>query len=378
MRIFIDGRVLNTQKFSGVSEYAGHIIEHLLEIDKKNDYILFINSFAKKISFDRWKKYANARLLDFHIPNRIFDLANYFLALPKIDRIAKADLFYSPHLNILSLTDPTRRILTIHDLSFIHFPEFFSWRGKIWHWRQSYKKQIFKTKKIIVDTDFTKADLVETFGLKPENIERIYPGVDPFYRPLFKEALNSFKKSRGFEKPFLFYLGVLEPRKNINLIIKAFDIVKKNRQFKDLELVIAGAKGWLYDTIFKEAGRSAFREDIRFLGQISKDEACYLYNSAALFVYPSFFEGFGFPPLEAQATGLPVVASNRSSLPEILGDSALLVDPWRTDELVYAIQELISSSTLRDTLKERGFKNVRRFSWLTAAKEVLNLFESNA
>jgi len=246
----------------------------------------------------------------------------------------------------------------------------------LWHYRQAVERQLKKAGRIIVNADFTKNDIGETFGLKSETIQRIYPGIDSFYQPLKEEALIDFRSKNNLEPPFLLYLGVLEPRKNIIAIIKAFGILKKKPQFKDLALIIAGPKGWLYDRIFKEARRSDHAYDIKILGQVSKTDALYLYNSAS--VYPSFFEGLGFPPLEAQACGLPVVASNRASLPEVLGDSALLVDPWRIEELIFALEALLLNPGLRTTLKERGFQNVKRFSWQKTAGELLNLFEQHA
>jgi len=174
----------------------------------------------------------------------------------------------------------------------------------------------------------------------------------------------------------LLYVGALEPRKNISGIIKAFNLLKQNSAFNDLELFIVGPKGWLYNMIFKEARRSPHASDIRFWGSASLSEILYLYNCASAFVYPSFFEGFGFPPLEAQACSLPVIASNRASLPEILGNSALLIDPWRTDEMVMAIEAVLTDNTLRDLLIERGLQNVKRFDWNKTAEELIDVFKS--
>jgi glycosyltransferase involved in cell wall biosynthesis len=169
-------------------------------------------------------------------------------------------------------------------------------------------------------------------------------------------------------------MGTLEPRKNTGALVRAFDILKQDPVFRDLQLVIAGRPGWLYDDILRQIHNSPFREDIRFLGRVRTSDRVLLYNAASLFVYPSFFEGFGFPPLEAQACGIPVIASNRTSLPEILGDSAVLIDPWRIDELASAMREVLESPSASKKLVQLGLRNAERFDWEEAAKKTLKVF----
>ncbi|MCH8171607.1 MAG: glycosyltransferase family 4 protein, partial [Bacteroidetes bacterium] len=232
----------------------------------------------RKVS-DKWGNYSNVRIVNFRIPNRFLDLSSRFFSFPRIDHWLKADIFYSPHLNILSFRQPQKHLLTIHDLSFIHYPEFFSLSRKLWHWRQGYRRQIQEAGKIIAVSDFTKADLIDSLGVAEEKITRIYPGVNPFYQ------VQSFTDQA--EKPFLLYLGALEPRKNILALIKAFNIIKQNKKFRDLELIIVGARGWLYNKIFKEASHSSWSDSIKFLGAVSNQELLRLYNLAQVFVYPS-------------------------------------------------------------------------------------------
>ncbi len=366
MRIFIDARVLNNQKISGIFEYTKNLLNHLLKIDQENEYLLFLNSFRKRRKIDF--NFKNIKILNYHLPNRFLELLTRFLNFPKIDQFIKADIFFQPNINILAFKEYQKRIMTIHDLSFVHFPEFFGYRERLWHWRQNLEKQIQKIGLIIAVSDFTREDILKTFKLRPEKVIRIYSGVNKFYQP---------KDFPLPSRPFILYLGTIEPRKNISTLIQAFNLLKKNnKKFQDFQLVLAGSFGWLYDKILKEAQESVYFSDIIFKGQVSEEEALVLYNTASVFVYPSFFEGFGFPPLEAQACGLPVIASDQTSLPEILGKSAILVNPHRVYELTSALEAVLTNDRLRKELKVKGFENVKRFDWDKTAQEFLLCLKS--
>lgn len=383
MRIFIDARVLLNKKGGGVTEYGRLMISHLLMAGSQHNFILFTNRFKNSVkkllsSLAGGEEFLGKTFyqeLNLNIPNRLFDLSNFFFSQPKIDKLIQADIFYNPHFNNLSLDDFSKYVLTVHDLSFFHFPDFFSWRQKLWHWRQRIKDRLKKANQIIAVSDFTAQDIVEEFHLPSTKVKRIYAGVNPFFSRLQSDdpKLVEFQKEKEIHQPFILSVSALEPRKNIVGLIKTFNLLKTKPVFRDLVLLIVGPLGWLYKEIFKEAKRSPVSRDIRFWGRATEEELKYLYNLAELFVYPSFFEGFGFPPLEAQACGAPVVASNRSSLPEIIGDSALLVDPWRLDEIAVAIEAVLTDDQLRQDLSFKGLANIKRFNWQKTAQEVLNL-----
>lgn len=382
MRIFLDGRVLVGRDFGGVGRYASSLFENLLKTASADEFVLWLNSWQnKKNAAAQWRdKFANLEVIEGRWPNRLLDLTAGFFNRPRIDKKIAADIFYSPHFNILPLTRPEKRILTVHDLSFFHFPHFFSWRDSLYHRRQFLKKQFATAGKIVAVSDFTAWNLQETFKLPPEKVVRIYGGINPIFRKLAKSEIVEISpgvRELAETRPFILTVGTLEPRKNHIALIKAFDCLKTKPVFKDFVLAIAGPAGWLYQEIFEAAAQSPFRADIRFLGRVADDDLLWLYNHAAVFAYPSFFEGFGFPPLEAQACGCPVAASNRSSLPEILGDSALLADPWRIGELVGALETILLRDDLRRDLTAKGLKNAKRFDWQKTAKEFLDLFHSS-
>jgi len=379
MRIFIDIRSLDTKQITGVPEYVRLLIEHLLREAPREQYTFFANSFSHRLEKTDLLQRQRGDWINFGIPNRIFDLTHHFLNFPKIDSLIPADVFYSPQFNILSFKEPSRHILTIHDISFVHYPEFFSRRKRLWHWQQNWRKQMETAGQIITNADYTREDIINTLKLNEKKVKRVYAGINPFYKKLPKDdvGLVRFRNDKGLTRPFLLSVGTLEPRKNIIATIQAFNRLKQSVAFGDLELIIVGSYGWLYDKILNEAKCSPWANSIRIWGRATPQETLYLYNLASVFVFPSFLEGIGFPPLEAQACGLPVVASNRSSLPEMLGNSALLADPWKIGEIALATEGIMKDFKLRNELIMKGFKNTERFKWQNTAKEMINIFKNH-
>lgn len=373
MQILFDIRLLGRGGMSGIEEYTRNLLYALLETDKINNYSLFYNGLRKQPLDLRFQVPSSKfQVLDWKIPNKLFDFSSRFLNFPAIDRFIKTDLIFSPHFNILK-SQKAPRVITFHDLSFLHHPQFFSRKQRFWHWLQDIKKQAQEAEKIIAVSEFTKSDLVNLLGISPEKISVVYSGISEEFG---KIAAPRQSGARNDAKPYILYLGTLEPRKNVPAIIRAFNILKNEPVFKDWQLIIAGRPGWLYKQILKEAQRSSYRDDIIFRGAVRAEDRVSLYNLARVFVYPSFLEGFGFPPLEAQACGCPVVVSDRTSLPEVVGKSALLINPWKVEELESAIKELALKNSLREKLINAGFKNVERFKWEKTAEQTIAVFNN--
>lgn len=375
MSILIDVRLLSRGGFSGIHEYTRQIVEHLIELDQENRYQLFYSGFNKNPLPESWLGRKNVSIIDWKMPNKLLDLGsrtNIF----KIEKFIKTNLIFSPHFNILRTNLP--RVITFHDLSFIHHPYFFNFRQRLWHWLQDYQKQAKEAARIIADSEFTKSDLMNAFKIPEEKITVIYPGVNPEFKKLKPEdaGLKNFREKYKLDYPFVLYLGTLEPRKNIPAIIRTFSSIKTNPEFKNLKLILAGQPGWLYSDTLKEARNSPFKKGIVFWGKVENQDRIFLYNLCRVFVYPSFFEGFGFPPLEAQGCGAPVIVSNRTSLAETMTGSALLTDPWRIDEFSEKLKSILSDNTLRDNLINQGFQNAKRFSWNQTAKKTIELFKT--
>jgi glycosyltransferase involved in cell wall biosynthesis len=292
-------------------------------------------------------------------------------------------------------------MMIFYDLSFLRFPEFFSGSKRLWHGFMSPKKQAQKADLIVAISESTKQDLVDFYGIEPRRIKVIYPGIDEKFKIIYNQEILS-RVSRRYNLPekFVLYFGTIEPRKNILGLIKAFENIKKEKNGKILEidwqgfegfvrgrkekpfdysrlkLVIAGTKGWLCDEVLRAAKNSEFKDDIVFTGFVAEEDKPYLYNLADVFVYPSFFEGFGLPPLEAMACGVPTVVSHKSSLPEVVGDSAIMIDPQNVDELSFAIKEILENQELNNYLRKRGVERAKRFNWDKASGEFLKSFKN--
>ncbi len=370
MKIAFDIRTMAQGRHSGVEEYTLRILREFLR-NKDDEFLLFYNAFLKSELPEDILKNTNISLKDFNVPNKILD-AFLFFGQPKLDKlVGGADVFFSPHFLAAPTSKNCKKVITFHDLSFLHYPEFFSLRKKYWHFSQRPKKQAKESDKIIAISDSTKEDIVNFYKIPEEKIQVIYSGVNDKMKPIGKDdkVLKQIKEKYYLPDEFILYLGTIEPRKNIIGIIKAFLGVREKKKIK---LVLAGAFGWLYEDILKEAKNSKFKDDIIFLGFIDDEDKVGLYNLAAVFVYPSFFEGFGFPPLEAMACGTPVVTSNCSSLPEVVGEAALMVDPFKPSEIAEALWLFLEDKNLRNIYKKRGLERARKFSWEKTGEKTLD------
>lgn len=385
MRICVDVRCLMEGRRTGVEEYTLGLLLNLLEIDKINEYILFFNAW-KEPSFDFhiFDNYPNVRIKKICIPNKLLNFSFWYLGWPKIDRlVGGADIVFFPNIIFGAVSEGVKMITTIHDLSFERYPECFSWKRRFWHIFINSKKICRRADKIIAVSDSTASDISNLYGINAEKIAVIPSAIGADFRVLDRNDAKLIEVKEKYHLPFKFilYLGTIEPRKNIAGIIRSYDALQakalreKNEELLKYKLVIAGSPGWLGEEIFEEIEKSNFREKIILPGFICDEDKAYVYNLSSLFVYPSFFEGFGFPPLEAMQCGVPVIASNNSSLPEICANSAILIDPDKPEEISEATRQILSDKILREKLIKSGLKKAQEFSWQKTAQEVLNLFE---
>ena len=375
MKVLIDIRLLGRGGNSGIHEYTRELTDHLTAEDSENHYLLWYAGLFKVPLPQSWCERQNTTILDWRIPNKVLDAGARILHAPRIDEATGADIVLSPHINLVR-TGRKPHIMTFHDLSFVHYPSFFSLKKRLWHALQAWKTEANRAAHLIADSEFTKGDLI-SLGIREEKISVVYPGINPAFQPLPIDdpRRTALRERRNLHKPFLLYLGTLEPRKNISAAIRAFTLLKENPRWKDLAFVIAGSPGWLYQEILREARTSKAARDIVFLGTVEDSERILLYNEAEAFVYPSFFEGFGFPPLEAQSSGCPVVVADRTSLPEIIGNSGVLVNPWKVVELKDAIALVLEKGKKRDAYIASGLANARRFTWNNATEEIRKILK---
>lgn len=370
MRILTDVRLLGRGAHSGIPVFTREVTERLIH-QYDDSFELFYPGFRKEKLPNNWITHPRVSVLDWHIPNKVLDAANKWLHKPDISAHTKADIVFSPHLNNLT-RGSLPRVLTVHDLSFVHHPEFFSPKQRFWHYLQNWHRQIQEAEHLIAVSHYTKEDIIKTLRINPEHISVAYPGISNEFRTLdpHDTRLRMFQKRHQIQTPYFLYFGALEARKNVIQLIQAFDLLRTNPKYKGYHLILAGSPGYRAHEITQAVRRAKSAESIRILSRIADDERVLLYNGAVAFACTSFFEGFGFPTLEAQACGTPVIASNRTSFIETLGTSAELVNPWKPSELADALMGAATDTTIRARLISEGAKNASRFSWDDTTKHI--------
>ncbi len=381
MKIGVDIRVLTDRYYSGVSEYADKLLQNLLKIDRDNDYRFYYNS-ARDLSgrlpkFD----YPNVQIVKTNWPNKIFNyIFQKIFNRPYLDKLlGGVDVFFEPHFNFVSLSPQSRGLMTIHDLSFLRYPEFFNQRKNFWHNTLNINKLVGKFSSLVAVSQNTKRDIVDLLKFPEDKIKVIYSGVSDVYRPIDKgdPELEKVKIKYNLSDKFILYLGNIEPRKNLPSLIRAYNQFRQAYpDLADYQLVITGLSGWKVKETEDVYRNSPWQKDIKFIGYIQKQDKPILYNLAKVVAYPSLYEGFGFPPLEAMKCGTPVLCTNVSSLPEIVGDAALMIDPDNISAMAVGLRELIVNENLRAELISRGYRQSAKFSWEQTAREYLELFQS--
>ncbi|MFH1225997.1 MAG: glycosyltransferase family 1 protein [bacterium] len=372
MKIGVDIRSLMEQQYSGVAEYTLNLLRALLEIDKKNQYLFFYNSL-RKVSLPEFKQ-KNVKLCGFRYPNKLFNLGLKISDRWQLDKmLGGVDVFWLPNPQFANLSDKCQKVITFHDLSFERFPEFFSFKRRRWHELVNFKKLARQASRIIAVSESTKRDLMEFYKINPPaggKINVIHSGLNDLFN---QEIISKEKVKERYNLPdrFILYLSTLEPRKNVIGLIDAFNLIKSQTK-----LILAGGEGWLYGDIYRAVANSPKKGYIKFLGYVADEDRPALYSLAELFVFPSFYEGFGFPVLEAMACGTPVITSANSSLPEISGGAAILINPYNVGELASAIDQVLLSDELKNRLKEKGREQARKFRWDETARETLAVFEN--
>jgi len=386
MKIGIDVRCLSEGRMTGVEEYTLNLLENLFKLDKENEYVLFFNSFKPaRADFSWLEKYPDVKLKKFRFPNKLLNFCFWYFGFPKIDKmIGGADIVFLPNIIFSSVSAKTKLVATIHDLSFERFPETFSLKRRLWHGFINPKKICRRAQKIIAVSESTKNDLESLYKIDSQKIEVIPSGIAENFLPISRNDRQLIEVKERYKLPyrFILFLGTIEPRKNIAALIRAFDGLKKyaaekkDENLTRFKLVIAGQSGWLGGKIDREIEKAEYKNDILAINFVPAKDKPYVINLATLFVYPSVFEGFGFPPLEAMKCGVPIITSNNSSLPEVVGNGGIMVNFDETDEIEKAMRQILENPELYDKLRAAGLKKVGEFKWETTAKEFLKILRN--
>jgi len=267
-------------------------------------------------------------------------------------------------------------VVTVHDLGFRYFPQAHRPLDR-WYLEWSTRYHARAAAHLLADSEATKQDLIEAYGVSPGRITVVYPGRDEsLKRVKDPSAIEVIKTRYGIKGDYILHLGTLHPRKNLLRLVEAFALLQKDLgpRTSDWRLVLAGRKGWLYEPLFRRVAALGLEDGVVFTGYIPQGDLAPLLSGAHCFAFPSLYEGFGFPVLEAMTCGTPVICSDTSSLPEVVGDAALLVDPEDSQAWAEALRRLLTNAELRRSLIQRGYRQVQRFSWPRAAQQVLEVF----
>ena len=373
---------------TGTEVYSQRVIQALLALDSPHRFRLYLRSAPLAGAFP------GANLCLIPCPR----LWTHLRLSWEMARRPPDVLLVPAH--VLPLVHPRASLVTVHDLGYLHFPEAHPWRQRL-YLDLSTRWNARAAAHLLADSEATKSDLVACYSVPPDKIIVAYPGCDEALAPVRDPATIETVKARyGITGDYFLYLGTLQPRKNLSRLIAAFATQSPNHPITQspnhpvTQLVLAGKRGWLYDDLFAQVRRlglegpalststalsvNSVEGRVLFPGYVPDEDKAALLSGALAFVFPSLYEGFGLPVLEAQACGCPVITSTTSSLPEVAGDAALLVDPGDTAAIAAHLQHIATDPALRESLIERGFANVRRFSWAACAQSVLSVIEQCA
>ncbi len=293
---------------------------------------------------------------------------------PMALRQAKVDLLHALAF-VAPMVAPTPYVVTIYDLSFIRYPAAFRPFNR-WYLSNFTAQTVKRAKAVITISESTRQDVINFLGVPPARVHSIYCGADSSFRPLPPAEVEAFKTAQQLPNTFLLYLGTLEPRKNVDGLIRAYAQLQQQDPTTP-PLFVAGGKGWYYQQIFQLVESLKLTDTVHFPGYIPQDALPLWYNAATAYVYPSHFEGFGLPVLEAMACGTPVITSTASSLPEITGPNgtAQLIDPGDSQALTTAMAQVINNADLRVEMSNKGIERASHFSWQKTAQETVNIYQ---
>jgi glycosyltransferase involved in cell wall biosynthesis len=371
LRVAIDAHSVGA-KLGGNESYAVNLIEALAQIDSVNNYTLYVTTAEARDRFhQRWPNFKVHTTLP-HTP------------LIRIPLTLSAELRKHP-VDVLHVQFtappfcPCAVVVSIHDLSFEHLPQTFLRRSRT-QLRLTVRHSARRADKILTLSEHTRGDVIETYKIDPAKVVAIPLAAPAHYGPVSEDKeLQRVRHNYGIDGDYVLSVGSIQPRKNLVRLINAYAALKRSQSENRFpKLVIVGKRGWLYDETLRALEATGVKESIVLTGYVPEPDLPALYSGALCFVYPSYFEGFGLPPLEAMKCGTPVVVGNATSLPEVVGDAGLKVDPFDVSAIAAAIGELISDSELRRELSAKGLKRAELFDWRNTARQTLKVYEQVA
>ena len=366
MKIGIEAERANLPNPTGVERYAAELIRNLAKLDPVNQYILYFRTPPQE-----WFK---------HLPK---NFSYKVMPFPKFWTQIRLswEMFIHP-VDILLITasalplwHPRKSVATVHDVAWKLYPDAFtpSMRNYL-EW--SARHAVRSAAKVVSVSESSKKDLIKFYGASADKIVVTPLGLDNSFRPMnYEESQSVLDKYGLVYQKYILFLGTIQPRKNIPKLLDAFQKIKKENHVEE-KLVVGGGRGWLWEPILKKVKTAGIDGSVKYLDYIAKEDLPAVYAGAKLLTLPALYEGFGLPPLEAMASGVPVVVSNISSLPEVVDDAGVLVDPGSVDSIAEGLLKVLTDSKLREQMIEKGLKRSKDFTWENTAKKTLEVFQN--
>ncbi|MCL4466647.1 MAG: glycosyltransferase family 4 protein [Chloroflexi bacterium] len=367
-RIAIDARLADYQR-AGITTYTTSLLQEMPALAPTESFVV-VRSRRAKHRLAVAPQLSESRF--FTPPHHRWEQ----LTLPLEMAALRPDLVHSPDF-VPCFRRTWRAVITVHDLAFLKFPRVLTAASR------GYYGQIAaacrSADRVIAVSNNTAKDLSELLSVPPEKVRVVYEAAAPLYHPLRDDDKTEALLARhGITPGYLIFVSTIEPRKNLETLLRALAQLTAARgvdpRFRNLHLVVVGQPGWLYEGVFRLVGELGLKGRVRFVGATTPEDLLLLYNGALALAYPSLYEGFGLPPLEAMACGTPVLAADCSSLPEVVGDAGLLLPPTDVEAWCAALAQVVEDEALRSDLTARGFKRARQFSWRRAAEETLAVY----
>jgi O-antigen biosynthesis alpha-1,3-mannosyltransferase len=375
LRVAIDIQNLLLPK-TGVGHYVYELAKSLSALNADADFLFFYFNRNRSLNLP----FLSQRAKEHRIASRRIRLYGQiwkYLQFPAIDRfLPEVDVYHFPNFFIR----PFRRgkcVLTIHDLSFIRYPQYTEPKNLAFLTRQV-KHAVKRADKIIADSNFTRNEIIDIYSIEPSKVVTVYPGIrHEFGQPVLVSEIESIRKKYNLFDPFILFVGTIEPRKNLLGLVEGFRIMRESSlEYKNVRLVVCGMPGWLCETTIKRMEKPDVAKNITRIGYVPDEDLPALYSAAEALALPSWYEGFGFPCVEAIANGVPVLCSKDSSMSEICGETAILVEPGRPENIAAGLIRIFTDSQLKESFARNGRELVKKFTWEHTAKQTYDVYRS--
>ncbi len=366
MKIGIEAERANLPNPTGVEKYAAELIRNLSRLDTTNQYILYFRTKPQDW-FSQLPKNFSVKVIPFPKFWTQLRLSWEMMWHP-------VDVLFIP-ASALPLWHPKKSVVTVHDIAFEIFEGIYT--GFMNYYQKFVARfAVRRAAKVVSVSEASKKDLVNIYHTDPNKITVTPLGLDSIFKPMSYEVVQPVldKYDLVYQK-YVLFVGTLQPRKNIERLVDAYQQIRKENHIEE-KLIIAGGRGWLYEPILKKIKTAGIDGSVKYLDYLPKEDLPYLYAGAKLLTLPALYEGFGLPPLEAMASGVPVVVSNLSSLPEVVGDAGVLVDPNSVDSIADGLLKVLNDNNLRQQMIAKGLERSKLFTWENTARKTLQVIES--